>query len=219
MKATKINYDILVYLPSDIETIKGEKILSEDFNMGAFSIIILDDMNTKDIIKLENKIKEIESVQKVVSIADVLGTSIPKEALPDDLKDKIYKENLSLMLVTFKDGISEDSTIKAVETLRDITDQRCKISGMTSTVIDTRNLSDSEVAIYVIIAVLTLSFSTRNSTRFICGTSYNITKHRNSNFIQYGNKYNAWRNFIHNKSNKCSFAIRSNNGLCNIPIS
>lgn len=154
MKATKINYDILVYLPSDIETIKGEKILSEDFNMGAFSIIILDDMNTKDIIKLENKIKEIESVQKVVSIADVLGTSIPKEALPDDLKDKIYKENLSLMLVTFKDGISEDSTIKAVETLRDITDQRCKISGMTSTVIDTRNLSDSEVAIYVIIAVL-----------------------------------------------------------------
>lgn len=154
MKATKINYDILVYLPSDIETIKGEKILSEDFNMGAFSIIILDDMNTKDIIKLENKIKEIESVQKVVSIADVLGTSIPKEALPDDLKDKIYKENLSLMLVTFKDGISEDSAIKAVETLRDITDQRCKISGMTSTVIDTRNLSDSEVAIYVIIAVL-----------------------------------------------------------------
>ncbi len=154
MKATKINYDILVYLPSDIETIKGEKILSEDFNMGAFSIIILDDMNTKDIIKLENKIKEIESVQKVVSIADVLGTSIPKEALPDDLKDKIYKENSTIMLVTFKDGISEDSTIKAVETLRDITDQRCKISGMTSTVIDTRNLSDSEVAIYVIIAVL-----------------------------------------------------------------
>lgn len=154
MKATRINYDILVYLPSDIETIKGEKILSEDFNMGAFSIIILDDMNTKDIIKLENKIKEIESVQKVVSIADVLGTSIPKEALPDDLKDKIYKENSTIMLVTFKDGISEDSTIKAVETLRDITDQRCKISGMTSTVIDTRNLSDSEVAIYVIIAVL-----------------------------------------------------------------
>lgn len=154
MKATRINYDILVYLPSDIETIKGEKILSEDFNMGAFSIIILDDMNTKDIIKLENKIKEIESVQKVISIADVLGTSIPKEALPDDLKDKIYKENSTIMLVTFKDGISEDSTIKAVETLRDITDQRCKISGMASTVIDTRNLSDSEVAIYVIIAVL-----------------------------------------------------------------
>ena len=90
MKATRINYDILVYLPSDIETIKGEKILSEDFNMGAFSIIIVDDMNTKDIIKLENKIKQIESVQKVASIADVLGTSIPKEILPNEIKDKIY---------------------------------------------------------------------------------------------------------------------------------
>ncbi len=154
MKATKINYDILVYLPSDIETIKGEKILSEDFNMGAFSIIIVDDMNTKDIIKLENKIKQIESVQKVASIADVLGTSIPKEILPNEIKDKVYKENSTIMLVTFKGGISEDSTVKAVEELRDITDQRCKISGMTSTVIDTRDLSDSEVAIYVIIAVL-----------------------------------------------------------------
>lgn len=154
MKATRINYDILVYLPSDIETIKGEKILSEDFNMGAFSIIIVDDMNTKDIIKLENKIKEIESVQKVASIADVLGTSIPKEILPDEIKDKVYKENSTILLATFKGGISEDSTVKAVEELRDITDQRCKISGMTSTVIDTRDLSDSEVAIYVIIAVL-----------------------------------------------------------------
>ncbi len=154
MKATRINYDILVYLPSDIETIKGEKILSEDFDMGAFSIIIVDDMNTKDIIKLENKIKQIESVQKVASIADVLGTSIPREILPDEIKDKVYKENSSIMLVTFKGGISEDSTVKAVEELRDITDQRCKISGMTSTVIDTRDLSDSEVAIYVIIAVL-----------------------------------------------------------------
>ena len=154
MKATRINYDILVYLPSDIETIKGEKILSEDFDMGAFSIIIVDDMNTKDIIKLENKIKQIESVQKVASIADVLGTSIPREILPDEIKDKVYKENSSIMLVTFKGGISEDSTVKAVEELRDITDQRCKISGMTSTVIDTMDLSDSEVAIYVIIAVL-----------------------------------------------------------------
>lgn len=154
MKATRINYDILVYLPTDIETIKGEKILSEDFNMGAFSIIIVDDMNTKDIIKLENKIKEIETVQKVASIADILGTRIPKEILPDEIKDKVYKENSTIMLVTFKGGISEDSTVKAVEELRDITDQRCKISGMTSTVIDTRDLSDSEVAIYVIIAVL-----------------------------------------------------------------
>ncbi len=154
MKATKINYDILVYLPSDVETIQGENILSNDFNMGAFSVIILEDMQTKDILKLEDKIKEVPNVEKVISIADVIGTSIPTEMLPDKLKDKIYKDNSTIMLVTFKDQISADSTMEAVETLRDITDERCKISGMTSTVLDTRNLSNSEIAIYVVIAVI-----------------------------------------------------------------
>jgi len=154
MKATKINYDILVYLPEDVETIKGEKILSEDFNMGAFSVVIIDDMKTKDIVKLEEKIRELDNVEKVVSIADVLGTSIPKEMLPDEIKDKIYKDNETIMLVTFKDQISQDTTMQAVEKLREITDEHCKISGMTATVLDTRDLSNSEIAIYVIIAVI-----------------------------------------------------------------
>lgn len=153
MKATKINYDILVYLPEDVETIQGENILSNEFNMGAFSVIILDNMESKEIIKLENKIKEIENVQKVVSIADILGTNIPTEMLPDDLKNRIYKDNQTIMLVTFKDQISSDTTMESVETLREITDERCKISGMTSTVLDTRNLSTSEITVYIVIAV------------------------------------------------------------------
>ena len=82
IQATRINYDILVYLPDDIETIKGEGILSEDFDMGAFSIIILDDMKTKDIIKLEKQIKELDNVEKVLGIADIVGSGIPLEMLP-----------------------------------------------------------------------------------------------------------------------------------------
>ena len=85
IKATRINYDILVYLPNDIETIKGENILSEDFNMGAFSMVILENMQTKDIIKLENEIKKIDNVEKAVSIADVLGTGIPIDMIPNNL--------------------------------------------------------------------------------------------------------------------------------------
>ena len=154
MKATKINYDILVYLPEDVETIQGENILSEDFNMGAFSIVILDDMKTKDIIKLEEKIKEIDDVEKVVSVADVVGTGIPVQMLTDDVKEKIYKDNETVMMVTFKDKISADSTMEAVQKLRDITDERCKVSGMTATVLDTKDLSDSEITIYVMIAVV-----------------------------------------------------------------
>lgn len=112
IKATRINYDILVYLPDDIETIQGEKILSEDFNMGAFSVVILEDMQTKDIIKLEEKFKNLDNVEKAVSIADVTGSGIPLEMLPDDLKDKIYKDNETIMLVTFKEQISSDATCK-----------------------------------------------------------------------------------------------------------
>lgn len=154
MKATRINYDILVYLPDDVETIKGEKILSDDFDMGAFSVVLLEDMTTKDIKKLEERFKEIDNVEKVVSIADVMGTTIPEEMIPEDVKEKIYKDNETIMLVTFKEQISSDETMQTVQTLRDITDEHCKISGMTATVLDTRELSDSEIVIYVVIAVI-----------------------------------------------------------------
>lgn len=144
IKATKINYDILVYLPSDIETVQGENILSEDFNMGAFSIVVLENMKPKEIAKLETEAKEIQGVENVISIVDATGTSIPLESLPQEIKDKIYKDNTTLMLVTFKDAISSDETTNAVEKLRDITDERCKVSGMTSALIDTRDLSEKE---------------------------------------------------------------------------
>ncbi len=154
MKMTRINYDILVYLPEDIETIQGEKILSEDFNMGAFSMIVLENMKTKDIVQLENKMKEIDNVEKVIGIADVVGTSIPTEMIPDEIKDKIYKDGNTVLLATFKDSISSDTTMETIETLREITNEQCKISGMSATVLDTRDLANSEIAIYVIIAVL-----------------------------------------------------------------
>lgn len=154
MKATRINYDILVYLPEDIETIQGEKILSEDFDMGGFSILILDKMKEKEMLALEKEIKEMENVEKVISIADIIGTELPREMLPEKVQDKIYQEDKTIMLVTFKEQISSDATIQSVEELRSITDERCKISGMTSTLLDTRDLSSSEIVIYVVIAVI-----------------------------------------------------------------
>lgn len=154
IKATKINYDILVYLPEHIETLQGENILSKDFNMGAFSVVILEDMSTKELLVLEEKFKQIDNVEKAFSLADVVGTNIPIEILPTELKDKFYKDNLSIMLVTFKEQISSDTTMQTVETLREITDEHCKISGMTATILDTRDLSDSEIVVYVIIAVI-----------------------------------------------------------------
>lgn len=154
IKATRINYDILVYLPDNIETIKGENILSDEFNMGVFSTIVLDNMPTKEILKLEDEIKKIDNVEMVVSTSDVLGASVPVEMLPDEIQDKFYKEGSTIMLATFKEGISDDKTLETIENLREITDTRCKIGGMSAVVLDTRDLSNSEIVIYVLIAVI-----------------------------------------------------------------
>ena len=153
-KSTRINYDILTYLPDTIKTVQGEDILSKDFKTGAYSIVVLDNMPTKDILKLEDKVKkEIDNVEMCVSIADVVGEEIPIEMLPDEIKDKVYNDGSTIMMVTFKDAISSDETMQSIEKLRKITDERCKISGMSATLLDTRSLSESEILIYVIIAV------------------------------------------------------------------
>ena len=147
MKTTKIYYDIL-------ETVQLKNILKNDFNMGSFSMIIVEKMKAKDIIKLEEKIRELDNVQKVISIADIIGTSIPIETIPDDIKEKIYKDDSTIILATFKEAISSDATMETIKNLREITDEHCKISGMSAALIDTRNLSNAEIAIYVVIAVL-----------------------------------------------------------------
>ena len=154
MKATKINYDILMYQPDDIETVQGESILAQDFNMGAFSMITVDNMKTKDILKLEDKLKKIGNVEKVVSIADVIGTDIPEDVLPDEIKDKLYKDGSTIILATFKDSISDEETLNTVEEIRKVTDGQCKIGGMTATTLDTKEVSNSEVIVYIVIAVI-----------------------------------------------------------------
>lgn len=152
--ATRVNYDILVYLPSDIETIQGENLLSEDFNMGGFSVVLVDGMKPKQLAKLEKDIEGVGNVEKVLGITDVFGESYPTEMIPDDIKEAVYKGDTTAILVTYKDKISDDETTKTVRELRKIVGKDCKISGMTATMIDTEDLSKSEVAIYVIIAVV-----------------------------------------------------------------
>ena len=152
--STKINYDILVYLPENIDTIKGQNILKDDFKTGSFAFVITENLNSKSILNLENKIKNINSVNKVISIYDITDVSIPLEMLPDSIKDKIVKDNSTLIVVTFEGTTSEESTINAVRQLRKITKHPEKVSSMTSMVIDTMDLSNQEITIYVTIAVI-----------------------------------------------------------------
>ncbi len=155
IKATRINYDILSYLPKNIETVDGQNILSEEFNMGSFSILIVDNkMPSKDIIKLENKIKEIECVDKVVGATDVLGTTIPMEMLPDEVQEVVNKDGSTPILITFSTGIAEDDTLAAIEEIKDIVGEQCKVSGISATEDDIKNLLNSEMAVYVVVAVI-----------------------------------------------------------------
>jgi hypothetical protein len=150
---TKINYDILSYLPEDIETIKGQEILTSEFDIGSFSFILTDSKNNQNLLKLEEKIKKIEGVNQVLSIADLTDASIPIEMLPDEVLEKVYQENKTLILVTFHTAISDETTTNAIETLRDMIEEE-SISGMSAMVLDTANISQSEMSIYILLAVL-----------------------------------------------------------------
>lgn len=148
---TKVNYDILVYLPEDIETMKGQQILTDDFDMGSFAICSVDNMEPKDILKLEDQFKKIEGVNKVISANDLIGTTIPLEMLPDEVLDEFKKGDSQLMLVTFKDSTI---AIDAIREMRDMTDLNVKIGGMSASTLDTSVVADSEIAVYVIVAVV-----------------------------------------------------------------
>lgn len=153
IKATKINYDILSYLPDTVDTVKGQNILTDEFGVGSYSIVIIDNkMKDKDILKMEDKIKEIDAVDKVISKSDILGTSIPEEMLPDDVKEAINKDGTTPILVTFKTGMAAGETLEAIDDLRDIVGDSCKVSGISATSDDIRILLDQEMSVYVVVA-------------------------------------------------------------------
>ena len=154
---TRTNYDILTYLPKDIETMKGQDILAKDFGTGAFSMVIVDGMQAKDIEKLAEKIENVDHVKRVICYDSLTGGGIPKELLPEKIENAIVKGDSQLMIVFFDTTLSADETLAGVESIRALADKQVFVSGMSAVVIDTKNLSDKEVPVYVVIAVLLCS--------------------------------------------------------------
>ena len=151
---TKTNYDILVYLPSDIETLKGQNILKDDFGMGAFSVSLVDNrVSEKELVELENKIRNIDCVTNVVSINDITGTTIPLEMIPKKLLDHVSNNNSKLLLITFGTGTSDEETTDAVKKIEELSDD-IKVGGMSAMSLDMRNLVESQTFAYVAVAVI-----------------------------------------------------------------
>lgn len=151
---TRVNYDILSYLPGDIETMEGQDILEEEFGTGAFSMVVVEGMPYKDVADLKEKMEGVEHVKSVIWYDSVADLSVPVELLPDEISEVFNHEDATMMAVLFDTTMSADETMDAIEELRNITGESCFISGMSAVVTDTKNLSNSETPIYVLIAVI-----------------------------------------------------------------
>lgn len=153
---TRVNYDILTYLPKDIETMKGQDILLDEFGTGAFSFCVVEGMEPKDISAMREEMAQVDHVKDVIWYDSILDVSIPMEMLPDDLYEFFNNKDAdsTLMVVLYDTSMSADETMEAIETIRGLVKDQCFISGMSAVVTDTKNLSAQEVPIYVLIAVI-----------------------------------------------------------------
>lgn len=150
---TGINYDVLTYLPEDIETMQGQEIMTNDFGIGAFSMLMVDGMEDKEIVKLKEKVEKVDGVENVLWYDSLADISVPQSVLPSKLYDEYNTEDGTMMAVFFKDGTSSDETMKAITEIRKITGEQCFLSGMSAIVEDTKELAEKETPLYVLIAV------------------------------------------------------------------
>ena len=143
----KVNYDLLSYLPEHLETVKGQDILVDEYGMGAFSMVVVEDMELKDVQKLEEKFSEVPHVKDVLWYDDAADISLPVEMLPKDIREAFFKGEATMMLALFDNTTSSDEAMDAVTQMRQIADKQCFISGMTGVVTDIKNLCLHELPI------------------------------------------------------------------------
>ena len=151
---TRVNYDVLTYLPDNIETMKGQDILVNDFGTGAFSMFIVDGMEEKDVAELKEKIEKVDHVANVIWYDSIADISVPMSMLPDDIYDVFNSDTGTMMAIFFDEGTSSDGTMDAIAQIREIAGKQCFLSGMSAVVTDTKNLAEKETPVYVLIAVI-----------------------------------------------------------------
>ena len=150
--STRVNYDVLSYLPESLETVKGQDIMVDEFGMGAFSMIIVEDMDMKDAVKLENKLEKIDHVKDVLFYDDALDISVPTEMIPEDLRKAFFNGDAKMMIAFFDSTTSTDETMGAIEKIRSTVSSNVYASGMSGVVTDIKNLALEEMPVYVVVA-------------------------------------------------------------------
>lgn len=152
MAETRVNYDILSYLPDSLETVEGQDIMVDEFGMGAFSMVVVEDMDLKDVAALKEKFQDVEHVKDVLWYDSVADLSIPVSMIPDKFKDAFFNGDATMMIALFDNTTSSDAAMEAVTDMRKIANEQCFISGMSGVVTDIKNIALEEMPIYVVIA-------------------------------------------------------------------
>lgn len=151
---TRVNYDVLTYLPEDIETMQGQDIMVKDFGVGAFSMFIADGMEDKDVAALKAKMEQVDHVEKILWYDSIADISVPQSMLPDKIYDVFHSDTGTMMAIFFDEGTSSDGTMEAITQIRRLAGKQCFLSGMSAIVTDTKELAEKETPMYVLIAVL-----------------------------------------------------------------
>lgn len=151
---TDINYDILSYLPKNISTTQAEKILKNEFDCGSLAMLIVENMEDKDVSKLKDKVKKVDGVKDIIWIDDFIDETVPREMLPSDINKLLYRENSTMMVIKLEEGSANIKTLNAIDDIRNIAGKQSFLSGMASIIKDTKDLSDEETKLYIICAVV-----------------------------------------------------------------
>ena len=154
MLHTRVNYDVLTYLPDDIETMQGQKILEDQFGTGAISMLVVEGMDMKDVSALKTEIEKVDHVKDVIWYDSFVDLSVPVDVLPTDVKNAFMKDGSTLMAITYDTTTSSDETMQAVKDIRKIANKNCFLSGVSAVVTDTKDLANKEEPIYVLMAVV-----------------------------------------------------------------
>ena len=152
--STRINYDLLSYLPDSLETVSGQDTMVDEFGMGAFSMIVVEDMENKDVVALKEKLEKVEHVEDILWYDDAMDITVPKEMLPEKLQEALFNGNATMMIALFDDTTSADSTMDAISEMRGIVKKQAFISGMSGVVTDIKNLALAEMPVYVVVAAV-----------------------------------------------------------------
>lgn len=190
MVKTRTNYDLLSYLPDTLETVSGQDIMVDEFGMGAFSMVIVENMEMKDVSTLKEEIKKVDHVSDVIWYDSLMDITVPTEMLPADIQEVLFHGDATMLIVLFDDTTSADNSMQAVTDLRKLVGEQCFISGMTGLVTDIKDLALSEIPIYVVIAVafvfLVLMVTTDSFATpiiFLCGIGFAVLYNMGSNYF------------------------------------